>query len=324
MNTIKRKRKILGAWYEYALINENGILLSKIIGKKMPELLKHDLSLLECIVQSTDLKTKEEILYHSYVLLNDNSEVLITDIINYFITDSYWIILELDGMSKTWKKFKKRKADKIYCIIDNQGKIKIGPTNKIIRYIPCISIITIGNEIFKKHHSHPDYSELKDLIPNNTYIINKGGQKGFIYGRANYNSQNKCWDDYVHFKLLPENYQIIKAYSTFIQDLFILKLDDKFTFYLSNMYNATVGNKLFSQRFKNILFIKNSFLLNGIGFLCVNDDDSLEFFNGYRNFEVLNTSNIEDSLEKISGIISTKNECVNGFESDYFNLINYL
>jgi hypothetical protein len=323
MNTIKRKRKILGAWYEYALINESGDILSKIIAKKMPELLKHELFLLECMTQSIDVKTKEEIHYNNYILLNDNSEVLITDIINYFITDSNWIILELDGISKSWKKYKKRKADKIYCIIDKQGKIKIGPSNKIIRYIPCIGIIIVGNEIFKKHHSHPDYSELKELIPNNTYIINQGGQKGFIYGRANYNSKNKYWDDYIQFKLLPENYQIIKAYSTFIEDLYILKLDDKFTFYLSNMYKASVGNKLFSQRFKNIFHVRNSFLLNGIGFICVNEDDSLEFFTGYGNFKVLNTSNIEDSLDKINDMISKNHECVNGFESDYFNLINY-
>jgi hypothetical protein len=322
MNIIKRKKKILGEWYEYALINENGITLSKIIGKKIPELLKHELYLLECLVQYTDVKSKEEIFYNNYVLLDENNEILISDIINYFITDSYWIILELDGMSKSWKKFKKRKADVIYCIIDNHGKIKVGPTNIIIKYIPCINKITVGNDVFKMHHSHEDYSEVMELIPNNTYIINKGGHKGLIYGFAYYSSKNKYWHCYHQFKLLPENYQIIKAYKTFIEELFILKLDNKFTFYISKPQSSIIENKLFSRRFKNINIVKNKFVLMDIGFLCINEDDSLEFFNGFHDFELLNTSNIEDSSAVINDIISSNYECINGTKSNYFDLVS--
>lgn len=323
MNKIKRKKKIIGDWYEYAILNENGKEgVAKLIGKANPELVKGTLSSLKCLIESTDTKTKEANYHENYILINDNFEILLMDIINICVTDSFWFILELDGKSKSWKKLQKRKADKIFCIVDDKGKITVSPTNKIIKYIPCINMITLGNDVFKMHHSHDDYSGLIELIPDSTYLISKGNKKGLVYGQAFYDSKNKSWNNYSNIGLFPLNYEIIEAYRTFVSDLYIMKLDDKYTFYRAKRNSIGLVNELYSKRYKSIKMVKNNYLHENIGFLCLNENDSLEFYNGYGDFEFMNTSNISDALIKINDIIAKKYECDAGTDYKYFDFVS--
>lgn len=317
MNFIKKKKKVLGNWYQYSITDEKGKEIYKIVGKNTQEKLKNNLTTLKYLVESIDKKTTENIEYENYLILNENHEVLIMDVVDISITDSNWLILELDNRSKNWKKIQKKKSDRIYCIIDNKGLIKVSPTNKIIKYIPCINKITVGNEVFKMHHSHDDYSDLKELIPGSTYIISKGNQKGLIYGQAFYDKKNKTWNSYANIGLFPLNYKIIEAYPTFFSELYVLKLDNKYTFYRAYTNQTGRLNELESKRFKHIKRIKNNFLNMYIGFLCFNEDDSLEFYRGYGDFEIMNTKNIDEAYKKINKIIESKYECDAGTEYKY-------
>ena len=323
MNTIKRKKKILGTWYEYAIINKKSKSPTKIVGKGKPEIIQDNLRALKCLKESIDTKTKETTDYENYILINDYNEILVTDIINISVTNSFWLILELDGKSKSWKKYQKRKADKIFCIVDDKGTIKIDPTNIIIKYIPCINMITIGNDIFKMHHSHDDFTGLIELIPDSTYLISKGNKKGLIFGQAFFDTKNKRWNNYVNIGLFPLKYENIEAYPTYHSDLYIFKLDDIYTFYRADRNCLGFVNELFNKRFKNIKLVKNNYLYKNIGFLCMTENETLEFYRGYGDFELTKTSNINDALLKINDSVSSNYEVDLGTEKKFFDFVCY-
>lgn len=309
MKTLKKKKKILFDCFEYEIVGEKGKVVSKVFGNNI-NLIKEDGNLfsLKYRCQTIDKKTKEIVEYENLMLLNKNNEILFEDVTKITITVGFNYILELDGISKSWKKLKKIAKDRIFCIIDYKGVLAFGPTTKNIKFIPCIGSIVIGDQIFKTHHSQPDYGKVVELVQNNSYAVTLGTKKGIIYGQAEWRTVGQFWDHYVGI-LLPFKYDIVEVRSTFVTDVYIIKLNDKFSLM---KVSRVLGyqNYIPKNRFKAIKEIYNN--NKGIGFLCINDGGCIEFWKdvlGYYENDpnpiILETKNEKEALTLIHNLIET-------------------
>ena len=339
MKTLIRKKKILNDWYEFIIIDEKSKKIKKEIGCKNFNEIAPNLMSIRIKLNKIELKTNKEIEYENEFIINRNNEILIEGILKIFKVgnDCSFHILELDGLNKTWKKFIRSKSDRIFLIMDNNGNIINGPTTKIIKYIPCVDEVVIGKDIFSSNRGnkdtfslnrdnndkyiyggfkHPrDGDTLTELIPDNTYILTQGNRKGLLYGQAIWYDKEKLWNKYANIGLFPLNCDSIIGKETFIPDTFILKLDDKFSFYKVER-NVGCINTLSERRYKEIkeLQLHNNYLNLAIGFICINDNNRIDFFRGSEgwdlgdNFISLETSSEEEAMSKILTIIGN-NEC---------------
>lgn len=324
INKLVRNKKLLNSWYEYNIINEKETVIKKVVANKNFKLLSSD-SWNNPKLYSVNVKyylvDKEEngLEFDNYILINGKNEIILENIKSILIVGDNWNlnILEFDTRTFNTKKYKLKKNDRLYCLVNNEGVIVHGPTTTPIKYSPFINCIIIGNKNFEIHHSREVYDTLVEVITDNTYLVNKGNKQGLLFGQAFWNENEKFWRNYTCIHWLPIKYDKVEFFPTDIQDFYIVKLNDIYTFYYVKRYDTGLQNEFFGGKYKKIRKIFNALLFKNIGFLCIKEDDTIDYVYGFNNLQKMNTVNENEALQMINTMIQQKNIIYDDLVSNY-------
>jgi hypothetical protein len=214
-------------------------------------------------------------------------------------------IIEFDTRTLNLRKNNLKKNERLFCIINKKGEIIKEPTKTEIKYSPYINCVLIGDKIFTENKKQESYESIKELIKDNTYLVNKDNKQGLLFGNAFWDNSINSWRNHFFINWLEDKYENIEFYETAIQDFYIVKLNNLFTFYYRRRELGS-PNQFFGNTYKKIkkVFIKD--LYKNIGFLCIKEDGMIDYVHEFEKLYDLKTADESEALEMSKSILLNK------------------
>ena len=164
----------------------------------------------------------------------------------------------------------------------------------------------IGDKNFTENKSEDSYDIIKEVIKDNTFVVNKGNKQGLLFGNAYWDDSIKSWRNHVFKHWLKDKYDDIEFYQTAIPYFYIVKLNDLFTFYYIRTGLGS-QNEFFGNKYKNIKKIFNKALYLNMGFLCFKEDGMIDYVHGFEELYDLKTADESQALQIANSMILNKN-----------------
>jgi hypothetical protein len=323
MKKILKNKKILNDWYEFSLIDNKNKLANKFIANKNFKVIHSDAQwgqkkLLSVIIKNISVnKNGESMEFENFMIINENNEVILENVksISTIERNNNIHIIEFDTRTINLKKHDLKKNERLFCIINNEGKIIYEPTITEIKYSPYIDTILIGDKNFTENKNQDSYDSIEEVVKDNTYLVNKGKRHGLLFGNAFWDNSVKSWRKHVFFHWLEDKYDDIEFYQTSTRDCYIVKLNDLYKFYYIERGLGS-QNEFFGNKYKKIKKVFNKALYLNMGFLCFKEDGMIDYVYGFKNLNDLKTSDESEALQMVYSMILNKNIT---YESLYHN-----
>jgi hypothetical protein len=314
MKKILKNKKILNDWYEFSLIDNKNKLASKFIANKNFKVIYSDAQwgqkkLLSVIIKNISVnKNGESTEFENFMIINENNEVILENVksISTIERNNNIHIIEFDTRTINLKKHNLKKNERLFCIINNEGKIIYEPTKTEIQYSPYINTILIGDKNFTENISQDSYDLIKEVIKDNTFLVYKDSRQGLLFGNAFWDDSIKSWRNHVFIHWLKDKYDDIEFFQTSTPDFYIVKLNDLFTFYYIRR-NLGSQNEFFGNKYKKIKKIFNKAVYLNMGFLCFKEDGMIDFVYGFKELYELKTSDESEAFQMANTMILNKN-----------------